>query len=160
MALEDPMKKSGIIYKKYVVTRLDDYPEPKYATYFPVKIGVSGTSQAIIAYIQKLNQNPIHKNSPFVSGLWALARAKSFIGFKNNGFKPVFKIEKTDGTTDPDAKYFVFEISEDEDARYALEVYAEVISSDSPRMARDLKELIKAKNWKLHGYEDEAISEE
>jgi hypothetical protein len=52
-----------------------------------------------------------------------------------------YKIEKRDGSTDPNAEYFVLRIDKDPHARFAAYAYADVCEKDNSLLADDLR------NW-------------
>lgn len=61
------------------------------------------------------------------------------------GLYDKYKIAKTDGTPiDPDAHYFVLNLSTDQDAREAAYEYADLCAITNPKLSEDLKALLAA----------------
>lgn len=54
-----------------------------------------------------------------------------------------YRVSKADGTTDPDAVYFVLRIDTDPAARRALTEYANCVWLSNPELADDLIALVK-----------------
>ena len=59
-----------------------------------------------------------------------------------SGMYPKYIVKKSSGYTESHAKFFVFRVDEDEYARDALELYAELISDDNPELAKDIMEML------------------
>jgi hypothetical protein len=56
-----------------------------------------------------------------------------------NGIYDKYHVEKKDGTTDPNADYFVLRIDSDSHARKAAIAYAESIKEENPNLAFDIR---------------------
>jgi len=53
-----------------------------------------------------------------------------------------YVVEKTDGTTDPEADYFVLRIDKDVHARRAAIAYADSIKEENPNLAFDIRQRV------------------
>jgi hypothetical protein len=56
-----------------------------------------------------------------------------------------FLIERADGRTNSDSRFFVLDYAHDPHARAALEVYADEIEVDDPGLAADLRSVLSYK---------------
>ena len=58
------------------------------------------------------------------------------------GIYDKYHVEKTDGTTDPEADYFVLRLDSDPHARKAAIAYADSIKDENPSLAYDIRERV------------------
>lgn len=61
---------------------------------------------------------------------------------KMNGIYNKYRVKKIDGTTNPDAEYFVLRLDSDIHARKAAIAYAESIKLENPNLSFDIRERV------------------